>query len=118
MVHRLISHIRPLRRRWGFTQQEFAWLIGGQSHTSISRIERLKANPSLDAAIACSIIFDMPLIELFPYSYMQVYEKLLLRAQDLYEELQGTPAQGTRRKLDFLEDVLARTKKRARANGI
>jgi transcriptional regulator with XRE-family HTH domain len=108
MDQRLISYLRPLRRRWGLTQAEFAFLIGTRTHVAISRIEALKAYPSLAEAIACSIIFDTPPLELFPELYAKVYDSVLSQAQELYEKLQGTPSRVTRAKLNFLEEVLAR----------
>src|SRR5262245_14199583 len=66
MDQRLISYVRPLRRRWGLTQRELAFLIGAKTHSAISQIEALKAYPPLAGAIACSIIFDTPTLELFP----------------------------------------------------
>ena len=109
MDQRTISYLRPLRRRWGLTQAEFATLIGTRTHVAVSRIESLKIYPSLAEAIACSIIFDTPPIELFPELYAKVYEFVLSQAKELYEELQGNPSRVTRAKLDFLEEVLART---------
>jgi hypothetical protein len=42
MNHRLISYVRPLRRRWGLTQGEFALLIGTKTPAMVSRIEAVK----------------------------------------------------------------------------
>jgi transcriptional regulator with XRE-family HTH domain len=108
MDQRLISHLRPLRRRWGLTQAEFALLIGARTHVAVSRIETRKIYPSLAQAIACSIVFDTPPLELFPELYAKVYDLVLKQAQELYEKLQGDPARVTRSKLDFLEKVLRR----------
>ncbi|MCP3475066.1 helix-turn-helix domain-containing protein [Bradyrhizobium sp. CCGUVB1N3] len=108
MDHRLISYVRPLRRRWGLTQAEFAFLIGTKTDAAVSRIEAVKTYPSLAQAIACSIIFDTPPLELFPELYGKVYEFVLKQAEELYETLQGDPSTKTRAKLDLLEDVLAR----------
>jgi transcriptional regulator with XRE-family HTH domain len=112
-VHRVmdlrhISYIRPLRRRWGLTQAEFAFLIGIRTHAAVSRIESLKSYPSLAEAIACSIVFDTPLLELFPEVYGNVYEFVLRQSEELYETLQGNSSKSTRAKLDLLEEVLAR----------
>ena len=108
MDRRLISYLRPLRRRWGLTQAEFAFLIGTKTHVTVSRIESLKAYPSLAEAIACSIVFDTPPWELFPELYSSVYELVLTQADELYQKLQGNSSRVTRAKLDFLEEVLAR----------
>lgn len=108
MDHRLISYLRPLRRRWGFTQAEVALLIGTKTNVSIARIEALRTYPSLAQAIAYSILFDTPPEELFPELYGKVYEFVLARAEEMYESLQGNPSTVTRIKLDFLEEVLKR----------
>ena len=108
MDQRLISYLRPLRRRWGLTQRELAYLIGAKTHSAISLIEALKSYPSLAGAIACSIIFDTPPLELFPELYATVHAAVISRANELYQELQGGPSAVTRAKLDFLEEVLAR----------
>lgn len=105
---RLISYIRPLRRRWGLTQGELAFLIGTKTPAMVSRIEAVKTYPSLAQAIACSILFDTPPSELFPELHGKVYEFLLKQAETLYEQTQGNSSRATRAKLDFLEEVLAR----------
>src|SRR4051812_31694109 len=108
MDQRLISYLRPLRRRWGLTQRELALLIGAKTHSDVSKFEALKRYPSLAGAIACSIIFDIPSLELFPELYAKVYAAVLDRADELYEDLQGNGSRVTRAKLDFLEEVRAR----------
>jgi transcriptional regulator with XRE-family HTH domain len=108
MKQRLISYVRPLRRRWGLTQAEFAFLIGTKTDAAVSRIESRKAYPSLAETIACSIVFGTPPVELFPELYSTVYEFVLVQAEELYEKLQGNPSRVTRAKLDFLEEVRAR----------
>ena len=118
MDRRLISYLRPLRRRWGLTQAEFAFLIGTKTHVAVSRIEARKAYPSLAQAIACSIIFDTPPLELFPELYGKVYEFVLSQAEELYQKLQGNSSRVTRAKLDFLEEVLARAHPHVRDIGI
>ena len=109
MDQRLISYLRPLRRRWGLTQAELAFLIGTRTHVAVSRIEARKTYPSLAQAIACSIVFDTPPLELFPELYGKVYDFVLSQAEELYEKLQGDTSRVTRSKLDFIEEVLSRT---------
>ena len=109
MDHRPISYLRPLRRRWGLTQRELAFLLGAKTHSQISQIEALKSYPSLANAMACAIIFDTPPFELFPELYAKVHRGVLSRADELYLDLQGNSSQVTRTKLDFLEEVLSRT---------
>jgi transcriptional regulator with XRE-family HTH domain len=108
MDQRLISYVRPLRRRWGLTQAEFSFLIGTKTHAAVSRIETRKTYPTFAQAIACSIVFDTPPLELFPELHSSVYEFVQKQAAELYDKLQGNPSRVTRAKLDFLEEVLAR----------
>ena len=108
MDHRLKSYLRTHRRRWGFTQQELAFLIGIKSSTSISRIERLKRIPTFEAAFALGVIFSVAPPELFPAIFSEVQSGIVERANELYEQLQGDPSKRTRIKLDFLETLLAR----------
>src|SRR5262245_51934570 len=108
MDPRLKSYLRPLRRRWGFTQREIAFLVGVKSGTVISRVEGLKRKPSLSAVLALAAIFSAGPLELFPGAYDEIRRELRERATILYEELQGNPSKTTRVKLDFLEALLAR----------
>src|SRR6266436_2236799 len=112
MAERLKTYLRPLRRRWRLTQRELAFLIGIKSGSVISRIEGLNKAPRLAWAVACAVLFDTRAFELFPGLFSEVYENVLHRATDLYEELQGNPSKTTRVKLDFLETVLARLEKK------
>jgi DNA-binding XRE family transcriptional regulator len=111
MDRRLKTDLRTFRRRWGLTQTELAFLIGIKSGTLVSRFEELKRTPNLSAAFACKIIFDATLAELFPGLFDDVQEAVHLRANELYEELQGSSSKATRTKLDFLEGVLSRSER-------
>jgi transcriptional regulator with XRE-family HTH domain len=108
MDHCHNSHLRPLRRRYGFTQDELAFLIGVNSRSAISRIEGAKRRPSLDAAYSYSFLFDSPPSELFPDLISELHEEMLRRANELHEKLQGTGSKTTHIKLDFLERLMAR----------
>ena len=108
MEHRLKSYIRPLRRRYGFTQEELAFLTGAKSRTVISRIEGAKRRTCLDALYTCAFIFNTPPPQLFPTLTSELHEAMLSRANELYEQLQGDPSPTTRTKLDFLEQLIAR----------
>ena len=112
MDQRLISYLRPLRRRWGLTQAELAFLIGAKTGGVVSRIEAVKRFPTLAATFACELIFDTPPVELFPDLFAQVEKSLLARTNELYVALQGNSLRTTADKLDFLEEVLARLETR------
>jgi transcriptional regulator with XRE-family HTH domain len=108
MIQKFRSYLRPIRRRWGFTQRELAFLIGYQTGKSISLIEALKQAPTAEAAFACAVIFNSPPKKLFPGIFAEVEHDVRERANRLYEDLQGHPSKTTRLKLDFLETLLAR----------
>ena len=106
MDHRLTSYLRTFRRRFGFTQKELAFLIGIDSRTVVSRIERSIRRPSFEALIVSVFFFGASPLELFPTLVSALHQAALKRANELYEELQGEPSKTTRAKLDFLEQFL------------
>jgi transcriptional regulator with XRE-family HTH domain len=108
MNKRVKAYLRPLRRRFGLTQRELAFLVGAKGGAVISRIERLKLEPSLARTRAFALVFDTRALELFPELFSDVRDAVRHRARELYDELQGNPSKTTRTKLDFLEEVLAR----------
>src|SRR5262245_49338486 len=99
MTGSLKTYLRTLRRSSGLTQKELEFLIGVNSSTIISRLECLQRSPSLAAAIACLLLFDTPPSGVFPALFMEVREAVLLRATELYEELQGNASQSNKSKL-------------------
>ncbi|WP_453967354.1 helix-turn-helix domain-containing protein [Bradyrhizobium elkanii] len=108
MHHPHRSYLRPLRRRWGFTQEELAFLIGIK-RTAVTRIEGLKRKPNIDAVFICALVFNMSPLQLFPGLMSELHEAALRRANELYEELQGDSSKTTRIKLDFLEQLFQRS---------
>jgi len=118
MDHRIKTYVRPVRRRWGLTQKELAFIIGVKSGTVVSRIEGDKRTPNLAAVLACALVFGVAPVELFPVLVSQIHKDVRRRVNELYEELQGNPGELTRKKLDFFEAVLARSEADDTANGI
>jgi DNA-binding XRE family transcriptional regulator len=112
MKRRLGSYVRPYRLRWGFTQQELAFLIGAKRRKVISSLEGRGRNPRLSSAFALNVVFGTKSRDLFPALYIEVEEAVIARAYDLYERLQGNPSRATRAKLDFLEEMFARARQR------
>jgi DNA-binding XRE family transcriptional regulator len=112
MVQRFKSYLRPVRRRWGFTQAELAFLLGFRTGKSIFRIEALKQTPTLGVALSSAMIFNTAPVKLFPGAIFDAEQLILARARELYDQLQGDPSKATRIKLDFLEALLARLEQR------
>jgi transcriptional regulator with XRE-family HTH domain len=103
------SYVRAHRKRWGLSQADLARLLGVKASTTISRLEGFSRLPDLRTALCVEIIFGVPVRELFPKFSDEVEARLLERANDFYEELQGNASPLTKAKLDFLETIFERT---------
>ena len=82
------SYLKTHRKRLGLSQRELAALLGCRSETLVSRYERLARKPSLEVAVACQVIFDAPLDEVFPGIYAPVEKAVLDRALRLAKALE------------------------------
>ena len=116
MKKRLRCYLRSYRRRWGFTQQELAFILGIKGNGHISRLERGEASPTLAIVLALYVMFGTAPEELFPALFAEIEDHAVARAYDLYERLQGGSSKATRMKLDFLEAVFERAKQRSKNN--
>jgi transcriptional regulator with XRE-family HTH domain len=112
MTMTLDCYLKPYRRRWGLTQKELAGLLGFQTGSAVSRLERRLRHPSLETAYAFEIILGTPPAELFPGLYTTVKRDVVARARILYDELQGNSSASTQLKLDFFEEIFARWEER------
>jgi len=112
MTKRLVSYLRPYRRRWGFTQPELGYIIAGtKGRTLISRLENETCQPSLAAALALQIVFGTEPAELFPALCAEVKDSVVARAYETFDKLQGDSSKANKIKLDFLEEMFARAKR-------
>lgn len=68
--------LRYHRRTNGFTQREFARLIGVKSRSQLSRIERGKRPLTVEELIRSRILFNIPLSELIPVTWRRVVNGL------------------------------------------
>lgn len=76
MSLRTFSYLRTLRRSWGLTQREMARLIGADSPSTVSRIERGRREPSLAILIRYQLLFGRTTKMLFPHSYGEEEDRL------------------------------------------
>jgi transcriptional regulator with XRE-family HTH domain len=111
---RLQCYVRSYRLRWGFSQAELAFIIG-TTRNYISYLEAEKRRPKLSDAFALQVIFGVAFVELFPRLFAETEDDVLARAYDLYEQLQGHPSGKTRIKLDFLEEMFERAKRKSKS---
>lgn len=108
MNQKFKTYLRAQRRQWGLTQGDLAYLLGYRYPSAIWRIECDGRAPKLSIAIACYILFDTPVTQLFPGLVTEIEDAILRRAYKLHERLQGNPSRATKAKLDLLEQVLKR----------
>ena len=111
-IKRLGCYLRPFRIRWGFSQRELADILGYSDRNYISYLEREQRQPKLKDAVALCVLFGAEPHELFPALCTDIEDRALTHAYDLYESLQGVSSKTNRMKLDFLEEVFERAKRR------
>jgi transcriptional regulator with XRE-family HTH domain len=108
MPKRPHSFVRACRRRWGLTQEELAMLLGVESSTTVSRIERSVRTPTAAVLVACSILFGLSHAELFPSLYEAVEEGVANAAKTLYDQLGEQTDSSSLRKREFVEALFLR----------
>jgi DNA-binding XRE family transcriptional regulator len=72
MEKKITSHVRAYRRRWGFTQDELAFLIGLKSRSVVSKLECCESLPTLVVGLALYSVFGARSVELFPVLFREV----------------------------------------------
>jgi len=86
---RLNNYLRSYRRRQHLTQDEVAFLLGGECGTKISRYERERRLPPLGTALAYEAILGVPIRELFAGRFEKVEREVRRRALLLSKEREG-----------------------------
>jgi transcriptional regulator with XRE-family HTH domain len=88
--HRLENYLRTYRKQAGLSQREVAFLMGCEDGAQISRYEKRHRLPPLETALACEIIFGVPMSELFAGVRQSVEEKIEKRRLELRSRLQAS----------------------------
>lgn len=117
-ARRPINYLRSHRLRWGLSQGELAYLLGWDRPDVISRIEKKQRSPTLSLAMACFILFGTPAPELFRDMSASIEVLVMARVWDMYETVQGDPSRRTKRKIELLENAIARADQRKRASSV
>lgn len=105
----IVSYLRSLRRRAGFSQRDFAELVGYLSHDQVSRHERASSLPPLLIALTYEAVFQVPIAQLFPGVYATVRagmeERLVAYKNQLLESsAKGRKAPVAARQLEWLTE--------------
>lgn len=108
----LPRYLQTERKRWALKQRQVAFLLGNASGALVSRYERDKRMPNLRAALACEVIFGVPLSTVFRGTYKVVEEQVMARAYQLYQELEHRTDPDSLKTRQLLKDMLARATKK------
>lgn len=87
---RLPNYLRAHRKRAGFSQREVAFLLGCKYGGKLSRYERFLREPTLRTALACEVLFDTPVRELFAGAFEHAEKNARRRARLLALRLKRT----------------------------
>jgi transcriptional regulator with XRE-family HTH domain len=98
------------RKRSGFSQDEIAFLLSCHSGATMSRYEHFRQTPNLEIALACEVIFQVPIHELFAGMFDDVEEKTMQRIRHLADRLNSCdpPAPKHQRRRARVEATLQR----------
>ena len=92
MSLKLHNYLRTYRKRAGFSQADVAFLLGCAGGSKVSRYERFAREPALKAALAYSVVFGVPLQELFAGVHAKIEQTIVKRAGVLSDRLAASKA--------------------------
>ena len=106
---RLPNYLRAQRRKSGLSQNEVAFLLGRTNGAQVSRYEKRRRLPSVETALACELIFGVPIAELFAGVRDSIGKDVEKRRRELSSRLlaktpKGSEAQITAHKVRWLTD--------------
>jgi len=107
--HRLENYLKACRKKTGLTQREVAFLLGWKTGEQFSRYEKRHRLPPLQTALACEVVFGIPVSELFAGVSESVKRDIAARIDTLGAELERESGGGRRtrlalRKLSWLSE--------------
>src|SRR5262245_54378339 len=100
--------LRTHRRTWGLSQRELADILGFESPTHLSRLERGKRVPGLETALTCSTLFGVPPGELFPQLALEIEVSLRKKITRLHEDAIPITSASQMRKRELFTHALER----------
>ncbi len=113
MKRRSLPHyLLTERKRWALKQHQVAFLLGSKTGEQISRYEKQTQTPNLRTALACEIIFGMPVRSLFRGMYEAIEEDVMKQAYLLYQKIEHRTDLDGLKNLTLLNEMLARSTKK------
>ncbi len=84
-IRRHINNIRRFRMERGITQRQLAHIIGYQSVSSLSHLERGRKLPSIQTAMKLEVAFQRLIPDIFPRLYDEVRDSVARRRMALFK---------------------------------
>lgn len=110
-MSQLPNYLRSHRKQLAFSQEDVAFLLGNQSGAKMCRYERFVREPTLEVAVALSVIMGKPLEEVFAGTYRRVELQVAARAKALgYRLDRRKPGQLSKRRREALQELSALAK--------
>ncbi len=104
----LSNYIRSSRKRFGFSQQELAKLLGCENGEAVSRYERFTRMPKLETALALEVILKIRVGDLFLGEFRKVERSIRRRAHRLAGVIETQmPDKSEIRKLARLKEIVS-----------
>lgn len=109
MPRKLPQYVRTHRLHLGLTQEDLAILLGYANGSKLSQVEHNKRVLTQTALIACLLIFDCTVIDLFPGQAMVIEESVCNRAHERAAVLAALPTVPRKaHRIQALEGIAAR----------
>jgi transcriptional regulator with XRE-family HTH domain len=89
MASRLPNYLISNRKRLALSQKDVAYLLGAETESQVSRYENFLRLPGLERSLACEIIFQRAVCDLFVGVYERVDVEIRARAAKLLEAKVG-----------------------------
>lgn len=93
-TQKLENYLRTFRKRSGLTQREVAFLLGCRNGTHVSHYEKRQRLPTLKTSLACELVFQAPVSELFPGLRVSVGKEVEKRKTELTAKLREDSSAG------------------------
>lgn len=106
-------YVEIKRRAGALSQPELAFLLGWQSGSPVSLLEKGR-EPYLSKAFALELLFGVSPADLFPALMIATEDELARRAYELRLSLQAKPSKKNDAKIRLLNEVLARLLERTK----
>src|SRR2546425_8338981 len=83
------NYLRTFRKRSGLSQDEVAFLLGGENGGMVSRYEQFNRAPSLETACDLEALFGIPVRDLFAGTFAKRSRRMAQRARLLEKKLES-----------------------------